>query len=230
MTQLNVLVIEDDEALRRLLTQIIQRREHQVITADSAEAGLEVLPFWTFHVAFLDHNLPGMEGLLLGEYLRRSNPDMMIAMVTGTDDPRVEARSREHELKFIRKPFEVADIMAVIDDYEALAREREERRQGGDDEDFAPPFNRFGAELAESFGVPKVPGRIEDRILETVKRSLSNLRSAARYTERDRVIALSGLLAARVLGMTLPRASSGRSLFEEYDHVMVQRGRRTEFG
>jgi hypothetical protein len=50
-----------------------------------------------------------------------------------------------------------------------------------------------------------------------------------RYTERDRVLALAGLLSARVLGIDLPKTQSGHSLYQEYDQIMVQQGRRTEF-
>ncbi len=227
--QLNVLVIDDDEAMRQLLAELISRREHQVVSAGSAEEGLELLPLWTFHVAFLDHNLPGMEGLLLGEYLRRSNPDMVIAMVTGASDPRVEKRSKESALRFISKPFEVEAIFQVLDETRAEAEEREARRREGAEPDFAPPFSRYAAELGGMYGIPKVPNRIEDRVVETVKRALSNVRSAARYTERDRVVALSGLLTARVLGLSLPKTPQGRSLHEEYDALMKERGRRSEF-
>ena len=52
---------------------------------------------------------------------------------------------------------------------------------------------------------------------------------ASRYTERDRVIALSGLITAKVLGIDLPHASDGLSLYEEYDRLMQEHGRRTEF-
>ncbi len=227
--QLNILVIDDDEAMRRLLVDIIAKREHQVVVAESAEKGLALLPFWSFHIAFIDHNLPGMEGLLLGEYLRRSNPDMTIAMVTGTDDPRVEKQSRALSLTFIPKPFTVEVILAVVDDYVEMAREREEARRRGEARDFEPPIARFIDEIPDTYGIPKVPSRLHDRLVETLKRSLHNLASAARYTERDRVLALSGLLAASVLGVDLPRASSGRTLYEEYDHLMRERGRRPEF-
>jgi CheY-like chemotaxis protein len=227
--QINVLVIDDDEAMRNLLVDIIAKREHQVIAAASAEEALELLPVWTFHIAFIDHNLPGMEGLLLGEYLRRNNPDMTIAMVTGSDDPKVEKRSRALELAFIPKPFAVADILRVVDDYVEAAKEREERRRRGNDPDFEPPIARFVEDIAESYGIPKVPGRIQERLVETLKRSLHNIASAARYTERDRVLALSGLLTARVLNVDLPRSPAGRTLFEEYDELMKARGRRTEF-
>lgn len=227
--QLNILVIDDDPAMRTLLVDIIQKREHQVVVAESAEEGLELLPFWTFQVAFLDHNLPGMEGVVLGEYLRRNNTDMTIAMVTGSDDPRIEKKSRDLALRFIPKPFSVEAILRVIDDTVEAARERDERRQRGEDPDFEPPIARFVEDIEGCYGIPKVPSRIQGRLIETLKRSLNNLRTASRYTERDRVVALSGLLTARVLGVDLPRSSAGRTLYEEYDELMKERGRRTEF-
>ena len=228
--QLNILVIDDDPAMRKLLVDIISRREHQVVTADSAEKGLALLPSWTFQIAFLDHELPGMEGLVLGEYLRRNNPDMTIAMVTGTVDPKVAKKSRDLALTFIPKPFQIPDIMGVIDAYAEAAQERDEARRRGLDPDFHPPIARFVEDLTDAYGIPAVPNRVQDRVVETLKRSLNNLRTAARYTERDRMVALAGLLTARVLGMSLPRSSGGSSLYEEYDALMRERGRRPEFG
>jgi hypothetical protein len=170
-----------------------------------------------------------MEGVVLGEYLRRNNTDMTIAMVTGSDDPRIEKKSRDLALRFIPKPFSVDDILRVIDDTVEAARERDARRQRGEDPDFEPPIARFVEDIEGCYGIPKVPARIEDRLVETLKRSLNNLKTASRYTERDRVVALSGLLTARVLGVSLPKSQSGRTLYEEYDDLMKERGRRTEF-
>lgn len=227
---LNVLVVEDDAAMRTLLAEIIHRGGHRAITAESAEKALEVLPLWTFQVAFLDQNLPGMEGLLLGAYLRRSNPDMTLALITGEDDPRIERRTRELAVTFIAKPFVNARIHQVLDEYVAAAKERAAQRARQQDANFNPPIDLFAAELAECFGIPKVPSRVTDRVVGTVQRCLTSLRSVSRYSERDRVVALSGLLTARVLGIDLPRAKSGLTLFEEYDRLMQLHGRRTEFG
>jgi len=227
--QLNVLVVDDTAAMRELLATIVHREGHQAITAESAEKALELLPIWTFQVAFLDHNLPGMEGLLLGEYLRRSNPSMLIALVTGEDDPRIERRTRELSVTFIAKPFDNAEIHRVFEAYMEMARDRAARRATSNDEDFEPPIARFADDLADSFGIPTVPNRITDRLVGTLKRSLSNLRSVSRYNERDRVVALSALLTARVLDVDLPRASNGLTLFQEYDRLMQEHGRRTEF-
>jgi len=225
--QLNVLVVDDDPAMRELLVEIVHREGHMAVPAESAEAALELLPVWTFHVAFLDHNLPGMEGLVIGEFLRRNNPDMTIAMVTGSDDLSVARKSRDLSLTFIPKPFDVADINRVMDAAIEAAKQRDSRRKAEICADYGPSFADYHEDLAECYRIPSVPSRVGNRVIEKVKRSLSNLRSASRYTERERVIALSGLLTARVLGLDLPRASAGHTLYEEYDRLMVERGRRT---
>ena len=226
---LNILVIDDDAELRQLFARLLNGEQHQVVLAESAEEGLQLLPHWTFHIAFVDHTLPGMEGLVLGEYLRPNNPDMSIVMMTGSNDPRVERRSRDLSLKFMPKPFGIHEVLRTIEDYLVTAREREVRRRHSVDPAFDPPLGTFTDELAESFALPKVSDRVEDGLAQTIKRCLNNLTTAARYNERDRIMALSGLLTARVLGVSLPRAKSGITLFEEYDRLMLERGRRPEF-
>jgi DNA-binding NtrC family response regulator len=226
--QLNILVIDDDPAMRTLLGEIIARGEHQVVPVASAEEGLKVLPFWTFQVAFIDQNLPGMEGLVMGEYLRGNNPDMTIALVTGDDDRKLQRRSRDLDIVFIRKPFDVKEILGVVGRYLEGAAERRERRLRREDAYFDPPLGEMRGEVAAAYDAPRVPERVSDRLAETIKRSLNNLRSVSRYNERDRVIALSGLMAADVLGIELPHADE-RTLHQEYDELMRQHGRRIEF-
>lgn len=227
--QLNVLIIEDEPDMRRLLVDLVSRGDHIAVPAESAEEGLTLLPNWTFQLAFLDHNLPGMEGLLLGEYLRDNNPDMTIALVTGSDEPKLERRTRDLKISFVPKPFELDQIQQIIHDCVASLEAKDEQRKHQSDEDFHPPIARYAEELAEIYGIPSVPSRIKRRLEETVKRALMDLRSRARYSERQRVVALSGLLTARVLDMDLPRTSDGQTLYEEYDRCMKEHGRRTEF-
>jgi len=226
---LNVLVVDDDEAVRTLLVDIISRAEHQAIPAVSAEQGLELLPVWTFQVAFIDVHLPGMDGIVLGEYLRRSNPDMNIVIITGDSTKRVERRSRNLSLQFLAKPFRVQDIVDVLD------RARKAQAECGcpstvpPGENVRPSFSTYLREMPQYFAMPKVAVRIEDRLVQTVRGCLSELSSQSRYNERDRVFALAGLLTAQVLGLQLPRTNDGSTLFEEYDEIMKARGKATEF-
>ena len=226
---LNVLVIDDDEAVRGLLVDIISREEHQAVAAESAEQGLELLPYWTFQVAFIDLHLPGMDGIVLGEYLRRNNPEMVIVIVSGDDTKQLERRSRDLSLRFLAKPFRVPDILGVLDTSCRAIRDGGPASSTAESCDFYPSLSKYYQDLPAHFSMPKVPARIEDRLITMVRRSLSDLGSAGRYSERDRVVALAGLVAAQVLGIQLPRTSAGATLFGEYDAIMKDRGKATAF-
>jgi DNA-binding response OmpR family regulator len=227
---LHVLVIDDDEDMRQLLTRILLPSGYQVVSAASAEAGLELLPYYTFQVALLDRRLPGMEGIVLGEYLRRNNPHMRIALVTGEADAEVMRFCEQHQMAVIHKPFEVKQILDLITAYQDEQKKRIEAEQSKREiADYDPPFARYKGVLAEVFDVPNLPKRIEERLVHTVKTALNELRTVSRYDERDRVVALAGLLTLQSLGIKPPKTSSGRTLFEEYDALMKEHHRRTEF-
>lgn len=227
--QLHVLVVDDDADLRKMLCAILLAEDHSVVAAGSAEEALEYLPFHTFQIAFLDHNLPGMEGLTLGEYLRRSNPHMQIALVTGSDDSDLRRESTRHHITFIAKPFEFEQILQVVRDYRAAQEELRLRRLREQDHSWHVPIGDFHEDLGSYFSMPSVPQRIEDQLVNKIKRFLNNLRSVSRYSERDRVAAFAGLLAAEVLGIKLPRTHDGRTFFEEYDQLMDDHGHAREF-
>src|SRR5262245_5528335 len=215
--------------MRHFLTDILHARGHQVMAVGSAEEGLELLPYTTFQLAFLDQNLPGLEGVVLGEFLRKNNPHMTIALVTGSDDKHLDKVGEAHDIEVIRKPFEVKQILDLITTYQNQAEERKRGRQHQRDPDFHLPLERFFAELPDTFEIPNVPKRVEERLLSTIRDALTELRSVSRYNERARVLAYSGLLAMQVLKLKIPKASSGKTLTEEYDELMRVHGRKAEF-
>lgn len=227
--QLSVLVIDDEPQVCELIASAFTRRGDVVVTASSAEEGLEQLPYFTFQVAFVDHHLPGMEGLVLGGYLRRNNPDMQIALITAETDPKLRDQSEGLGLRFIQKPFEIPQLMEVADDFLLLCADRERQRRQQTDPHHVPSFAEHHQDLGALFDLPGVPERIASRLAQRIKECLNHIASSARYTERDRVAALAGLLAARVLGVALPRRRDGTTLFARYDQIMRDQGRRTEF-
>lgn len=226
---LQVLVIDDDEDLRKLMCQILLPQGHQVFAVGSAEEGLELLPYHTFDVAFLDQNLPGMEGNVLGEYLRKNNPQMQVALVTGEEDARLDRWGASHDVSVIHKPFEVSQILDVVDAYRAGQAAQARAEVHAKDPDFAPHFQPHLAEAAERFAELHVADRVADRLVQVIRASLLELRSERRYDESHRITALTGLLTLRVLGIKPPKGSGGLTLFEEYDELMRRHERRCEF-
>jgi len=153
--------------------------------AASAEEGLAQLALSTFQVALLDHELPGMHGLVLGEYLRRNNPDIAVALVTGSDEPRLDKRSRALGITHIRKPFQPKDIWRARRDHAEAARERAVPVRRREDEDWGPPIARFADDLTGVFEVPGLSTRVGDTLVAAIKRKHSDMEvSVSAYPEK----------------------------------------------
>lgn len=241
---LTVLVIDDDPGIRDLVARLVLSEGHQVVAVGSAEAGLEQLPFYTFEVALLDHRLPGMEGLVLGEYLHRNNPSMEVALMTGDPDPRLSQVAHAAGLEVLMKPFDLDDITRFLE--RAVEKERARQHAGapsaadpeaGHPIDLAPHF----ASLSKAFAAPAVSQRIEELLARRVREALEAIRfgegpdvsasrAAASFDERARAIAYAGIIAAEVLGVHLPRPRHHASMAAWYDTLMRESGRPEAFG
>ena len=81
-----VLVVDDEAAIREVVTQAFERAEYRVFTAESAEKAIDILRQESIMVMFLDLKLPGMNGLELCELVRRQNPLAIIYALTGFAD------------------------------------------------------------------------------------------------------------------------------------------------
>ncbi len=230
---LTALVIDDDPQLRELVSRLVLAEGHQVIAAGSAEEGLELLPYHVFDVAILDHRLPGMEGLVLGEYLHRNNPQMEVALMTGDPDPRLHRVAEEGGLTLIMKPFSLDAIESLLARAVARNAARVEAQtptvadpSAGGPVDLAAHFEA----LPEAFAAPSVPTRIEELLSRRVREALEQIRYRGEFDERARAIAYAGLVTAQVLGLRLPKTRQGLTLTAWYDQLMVESGRPAAFG
>jgi len=217
---LDILVIDDDPLVREIIGVALRDEGHQVVAVESAELGLEQLPYYTFEVAFLDHHLPGMEGLVLGEYLRANNPRMQIALVTGASDDRLVRLATSKGITVIDKPFDVDQLIDLVRQYQDKVRTREVDTEARDAPSYDVDVASHWQALPDFFDAPNVPHRLEDLLARKIRLALDNLHFGSADPERDRVAAYAGLLAAQVLGISLPKQKDGRTLFEHYDAQM----------
>ena len=81
-TLLNIVVVEDHDALREVTVEALRGMGHAVIGLDCAEAVAERLGAEVIHVMIIDVNLPGENGFALGARLRAAQPDMGLIFMT----------------------------------------------------------------------------------------------------------------------------------------------------
>ncbi|MEM2081456.1 MAG: response regulator [Candidatus Bathyarchaeia archaeon] len=122
-----ILVIDDDENIRKVLKTILEDEGYIVDTAETAKESIEKSENSFYNVALIDVRLPDMEGIELLPKLRDTKPKMRKVIVTGypTLQNAIAAVNKGADA-YIVKPFEVDKILETI--REQLKKQEEERR------------------------------------------------------------------------------------------------------
>jgi DNA-binding response OmpR family regulator len=113
-----VLVVDDDEAVRAVITRILTLAGYDVVAVGDAEAALAILDSAPFAAVLLDNGLPGMTGveLLARLWEGRTAALLPVILVTGNTDlinglDWVEAGATDS----IAKPFESSELLRCIE-------------------------------------------------------------------------------------------------------------------
>ncbi len=109
------LVVDDEPALRKLLTVMLEAEGLSVQTAATVKEGIEVVEASAeFGVVFLDMMLPDGAGVDVLKVIKRRLPETPVVMVTGfaSKDKAVEAM-RLGAYDFVEKPFNIEDVSLI---------------------------------------------------------------------------------------------------------------------
>ncbi len=109
-----VLVVEDEEKLRRVIELQLQTAGYEVLKAASAEEGLKLAD--QAQLVITDLRLPGMDGLALLQAIRRQNSRTPVIVMTafGTVENAVEAM-KSGAVDFLPKPFSLDHMLTVVE-------------------------------------------------------------------------------------------------------------------
>jgi len=120
-----VYVVDDDEGVRDSLQYLLEASQYLVYTFASAEHFLAQFDPHAIAVLVLDVRMPGMSGLQLQEELLARKATLPIVFVTGHGDVSMAvATMKKGAVDFIEKPFNQADLKALVDRLLVQARER----------------------------------------------------------------------------------------------------------
>ncbi|MBT0159316.1 response regulator [Candidatus Bathyarchaeota archaeon A05DMB-2] len=121
-----ILIIDDDENIRKVLETILTDEGYSVETAETAKKGIEKSEKSFFNLALIDVRLPDMEGIELLSKLRNTKPKMRKIIVTGypTLQNAIAAVNKGADA-YVMKPFDVEKIIQTIK--EQLKKQEEEK-------------------------------------------------------------------------------------------------------
>ena len=114
---LRVLLVEDDEDNRELMTEVLEAAGYEVLAASSGAEGLKALSERSVDVVVTDVGMPGMGGLEMARAAKRIAPSVPVVVVTGYSerDDITSARGREVDAVLV-KPVDPDSLAAIVDE------------------------------------------------------------------------------------------------------------------
>ncbi len=189
----NILVVDDDQSMRHMLTVILQDRGWEARGVSNGEEGLKELEARDYDVVLSDVRMPKMDGLTLLKAIQKSHPELTVVMMSayGSTDTAIEAM-KEGAYDYISKPFRPDEVVLVL--RKAEERERLKRENA-----------RLRGELHKAFRLESLVGS-SPAMTEVIRQ----IRKAAAVKTTVLITGESGTgkeLVARALHDCSPRAS-----------------------
>lgn len=117
MSNLNILVVEDEDAIRDMLIMALEQSHLNVIGVASAEEALRVLADQNIDLMVLDWMLPGISGVELARRLKNDNTYKQIPIILLTARAEENDKIRGLEIgadDYMTKPFSPKELIARI--------------------------------------------------------------------------------------------------------------------
>jgi DNA-binding NtrC family response regulator len=126
-----ILVVDDDESIRKVLTTILEEEGYTVETAESGREAIRKSNAKYYDLALIDVRLPDMQGTQLLASIRETVPRMVKIVVTGYPSLQnaIEAVNAGADA-YILKPFNVDKTLSTI--RERLKKQQEARKYSQD--------------------------------------------------------------------------------------------------
>jgi PAS domain S-box-containing protein len=120
----SILVIDDDQDVRRFLTDSLDSFGYAVFQAEDGTAGLDALSRLSPDLIILDYAMPGMTGAEVAQKVRLRAPNLPIIFASGHADTSALDAVMHHNSIVLRKPFRVEALQEAI----LAALQRQPRR------------------------------------------------------------------------------------------------------
>jgi signal transduction histidine kinase/CheY-like chemotaxis protein len=118
LAQATILLVEDEPAVRRATARLLRRQGYVVLAAEDGPRALEISESHSgpIHLLLTDVVMPRLSGHEVASLMTKQRPEVLVAYMSGySDDPEISRQVAGQRAAFIRKPFEVSDLLKEID-------------------------------------------------------------------------------------------------------------------
>ena len=121
-----ILVIDDDESIRKLLVVTLESKGYSVDTAKDGKEAIRKSASNSYNLALVDLRLPDIDGIELLTAMKETNPTMMKIIVTGYPSVQnaIEAINRGAD-GYVVKPVKAEQLLSTVQEH--LRKQRENK-------------------------------------------------------------------------------------------------------
>ncbi|MDO9264892.1 MAG: response regulator [Desulfosalsimonadaceae bacterium] len=110
-----ILVVDDEEAIRNLLKQILEREGYECELAEDAEKASGFLSNKRFDLVISDVQMPGKSGIQLLEEIKTRYPNLATLLISGHSDNKTAASAiLKGAIDFLVKPFQKEQVLITV--------------------------------------------------------------------------------------------------------------------
>jgi CheY-like chemotaxis protein len=115
-TTRKVLVVDDDPAVTQTFDQVLARKGHTVVGAETGQQALNKVAHDDYDAVFIDIMMPGMDGIEVAEQLQQTHPSLPVVIITGYGSAEHRARAAAAGVRgFLCKPLSPQMIETGLD-------------------------------------------------------------------------------------------------------------------
>lgn len=110
-----VLVVDDDPSMQRMLKTRLEREGYQVVSAGDGEEGLDLIQKQSFNLVITDMKMPKLTGDAMARSVSKFNPDIPIIIMTAYGEVNEAVKVMQDGVyDYMTKPFDVEDLVGKV--------------------------------------------------------------------------------------------------------------------
>lgn len=113
-----VLVVDDEESVRTILKQMLEKSEFGIDTANNGEEALLKMKAFKYDLIISDINMPVMDGVALLQRSKELYPALPVVFITAYGKDKVIMEAMKSGLSdYIEKPFRMDEVLQTIKEH-----------------------------------------------------------------------------------------------------------------